>query len=56
MVLLSKEIDKYISEKYEGRVISEYIIYVMCGETITSAYIELGDENKIKKINELLND
>lgn len=55
MQILTKEIDKYKSTFHKGRVISEYIIYIMIDEVIIEAYTELGEENKNNRLRILNN-
>jgi hypothetical protein len=55
MQIVVKEIDRLKSSKHKNRVISEYIIYRMVGDTIIEAFTELGDENKERKLKELSN-
>jgi len=42
--IVIKEIDKLVSVVNKGRVINEYIVYVMHGSTKIEAHTELGDE------------
>jgi hypothetical protein len=46
MNILVKEIDIYKSKKHKGRIISEFIIYLMMGETIIEAHTAMGDSTK----------
>jgi hypothetical protein len=54
MVLVSKEIDTYNSTKHEGRRVTEFIIYVMNGNTPIAAYTEIGEENRNNRLEQLL--
>lgn len=53
MRIVWKEVDIYKSTQFKGKTLPEYIIYVMVDDTIIEAYIEIGDENKLKRIETL---
>ncbi len=55
MNLLVKQIDVFKSVKHKGKIVAEYIIYVMIGNTPIKAYVEIGNEAKDKRILSLLN-
>ncbi len=46
---LIKEIDRLKSLNHKGRVVSEYIIYTMVGETIIDAATIIDSPNKVNK-------
>ena len=56
--IVIKEIDKLISLKHKGRVIVEYLIYMMekSGSDFRpiAAYTEIGEEAKNIRVNELI--
>jgi len=58
--IVVKEIDKLASAVYKGRVITEYLIYVMQTQheytagTPLEAYTEFGENAKDARINELM--
>jgi len=54
--LIIKEIDKLKSAVHEGRIVTEYLIYVMIdgNSQPLEAYTELGDVAKNARINELI--
>lgn len=54
MKLLVKEIDSYKSSKFKGKVIAEFIVYVMADETPTEAYTVFGKEAVNNKVIELM--
>lgn len=53
MRLVIREIDKYKSAKHKNKILTEYIIYLMYGDTPIEAYLEIGELAKNKKIVEL---
>lgn len=53
--ILVKEIEQYKSTFRKDKMISEYMIYlVMDNNKIVSANLELGEDNKRLRVNELL--
>lgn len=50
MRIVSKEIDQYKSTKHKDKRISEFIIYLMADNTSVEAHVELGPENRDKRI------
>jgi len=51
--IIVKEIDKLVSTSFKNKSINEYIIYINVGGVNTQCFIELGEENKTKRILEL---
>ena len=52
------EIDVYKSTKFKGKVLSEYIVYLMVDDTPVEAYTAFGEEltivlNTLKDINNI---
>ena len=54
--ILIKEIDKLQSKTHEGRVITEYLVYLMENDVKLACYSELGKEAKDIRVNELIVD
>lgn len=54
MTILIKENDRLKSITHKGRVISEYLIYLMNGETAVKCYSEIGNSAKENRVNEML--
>lgn len=53
--IVVKEISRYSNELFEGKTISEYLIYEALEDgTKISAHIEIGEEAKNLRVNELL--
>jgi hypothetical protein len=53
--IIIKEIDKYNSLLFNGKTVSEYIIYLMSEDGVKKeAYLEIGEEAKKLRVNELL--
>lgn len=53
--IVIKEIDKYTSHLFKDKMISEYIIYLISEEGVKKeAYMEIGEEAKKLRVNELL--
>lgn len=52
--IIIKEVDKLFSVTHKDKYISEFIIYLMIGETRIEAYNELGEDAKKIRVNELL--
>ena len=52
--IIVKEIDKLVSVVSPTRVVTEYMVYLMANEQKVVAYLELGDEAKNLRVNELL--
>ena len=52
--IIIKEIDKYSSKLYQGKTISEYLIYVDLDGIKIHAYTELGEDAKKERVNELI--
>lgn len=58
--IVIKEIDKLISTVYSGRIVSEYLIYVMqspqeyTNYMPVEAYTEIGENAKNIRVNELI--
>ena len=52
--ILIKEIDKLQSKTHKGRIISEYLVYLMENDIKLSCYSELGKEAKDIRVNELI--
>lgn len=52
--IIVKEIDKLISIISKDKIVTEYIIYVVEGNKQSKAYLEIGDEAKNMRVNELL--
>jgi len=53
--IIVKEISRYSNELFEGKTISEYLIYEALEDgTKISAHIEIGEEAKNLRVNELL--
>jgi hypothetical protein len=48
--ILIKEIDKYQSTTFEDKELSEYLIYLMEGDTRVSAFTEIGEKAKKERI------
>lgn len=53
MYISVKTIDTLKSTVHKGRVISEYIIYVMIGDVAIKAYTEYGSKACVDRIDEL---
>ncbi len=55
--ILIKEIDKYTSSVFKNKTVSEYMIYLMTEDGVKKeAYLEMGDEAKKLRVNQLLMD
>ena len=52
--ILIKEIAIYQKKGDKKKEVSEYIIYVMVGDTKIEAYTEIGQDSKINRLNELI--
>ncbi len=52
--IVVKEIDKYTSKLCCNKTISEFLIYLMVDDIKAHAYIEIGEEAKKQRINELI--
>lgn len=52
--IIIKEIDKYSSQNFSDKTISEYLIYLMEGDVRVSAYTEIGEEAKRERIHMVL--
>ena len=53
--IVIREIDKYTSHLFKDKMKSEYIIYLMSEEGVKKeAYMEIGEEAKKLRVNELL--
>lgn len=46
MHILIKKIDTYKSTNHKNKTISEFILYLMIGETIIEAQTTIGDQQK----------
>ena len=44
--IIIKEVDKLTSKLHKGRVISEYLIYLMENDVKLECYSEIGNENR----------
>lgn len=53
MDILVKEIDVLKSTKFKGKVLSEYIIYLMVDETPIEAYTVFGSDKVVELIEKL---
>lgn len=53
MDILVKEIDVLKSTKFKGKVLSEYIIYLMVDETPIEAYTVFGSDKVVEVIQKL---
>ena len=51
--IVIKEIDVLVSKLHKGRVITEYLIYLMENDVKLACYSVIGDEAKENKIIEL---
>jgi len=51
--IVIKEIDKLTSSVSKDKTISEYLIYYMVGDAKVDAFIEIGEEAKKTRVNEL---
>jgi hypothetical protein len=55
--ILIKEIDKYTSNVFKNKTVSEYMIYLMTEDGVKKeAYLEMGPEAKKLRVNQLLMD
>jgi hypothetical protein len=55
--ILIKEIDKYTSNVFKNKTVSEYMIYLMTEDGVKKeAYLEMGVEAKKLRVNQLLMD
>ena len=54
--ILIKEIDKLQSKTHKGRVITEYLVYLIENDVKLACYSELGKEAKDIRVNELIVD
>jgi len=52
--IVVKEIDKLVSVVSPTRVVTEYMVYLMVNEQKVAAYLELGEEAKNIRVNELI--
>jgi hypothetical protein len=52
--IIIKEIDKYTSQNFSDKTISEYLIYLMEGDVRVSAFTEIGEEAKRERIHMVL--
>jgi hypothetical protein len=52
--IVLKEIDKLVSVVSPTRVVTEYMVYLMVNEQKVAAYLELGEEAKSIRVNELI--
>lgn len=52
--IVIKEIDRLKSTTYKKKYVSEYLIYVMLDDIKLSAHIEIGEQSKKERVNELL--
>jgi len=52
--IIIKEIDKYSSQNFRNKTISEYLIYLMEGDVRVSAFTEIGEEAKRERIHMVL--
>lgn len=52
--IIIKEIDQYKSQKFKNKTISEYLIYLMVGDTKVAAYTEIGESAKNERIHMIL--
>jgi hypothetical protein len=52
--IIIKEIDKYSSQNFRNKTISEYLIYLMEGDIRVSAFTEIGEEAKRERIHMVL--
>ena len=49
-----REIDRFTSQMHEGRIISEYIIYLYQNDVTLACYTEIGNEAKNIRVNEMI--
>lgn len=54
MRILIKESDQFTSSLHEGRTVSEYLVYLMKEDRPIECYLELGEDAKKYRVNELL--
>lgn len=54
MKILIKENDRLKSTIHKGRMVSEYLIYLMNGEIPVKCFNEVGDIAKQDRVNEIL--
>lgn len=52
--IIIKEIDKYTSQNFRNKTISEYIIYLMDGDVKIAAYTEIGEQAKKERVHMIL--
>ena len=52
--IIIKEIDKYTSQNFRNKTISEYIIYLMDGDVKLAAYTEIGEQAKKERTHMIL--
>jgi hypothetical protein len=52
--IIIKEIDKYTSQNFKDKTISEYIIYLMDGDVKLAAYTEIGEQAKKERTHMIL--
>jgi len=52
--IIVKEIDKFNSNLFEAKIITEYLIYYVIDGINVEAYTELGETAKNNRINELV--
>jgi len=51
--LVIKEVDRYVSKLHKKHV-SEYLIYLLIDNIRVSAFLEIGEQSKKLRVNELL--
>lgn len=54
MRIVIKECDRLKSITHKGKMVSEYLIYLMDGETPIECYNEVGVASKYDRVNEIL--
>jgi hypothetical protein len=55
MRIVVKEIDQYKSSIHKDRLVPEFIIYLMNGDTIIDCHLELGIDAKNERVISLFN-
>lgn len=54
MRILIKENDKLKSVRHKGRMVSEYLIYLMVDNVAVKCYNEIGENAKLDRVNDIL--
>jgi len=54
MKIVVKESDKLVSTLHKGKVISEYLVYLMDGDKPLMCYIEFGEPSKNDRVNDII--